>query len=218
MSEEEFRYKVHRLLPKQVQTLWVQKHRKEPVEAGKKQRGFGFAILKDSQMIDELLGSKQSRFVDFGDDVVLEVKRAKPEKSLNVQAAQSDASKTTRRLPIRPRSALSSPSRSSMSEASQTAPSSPCSSCPVSPMIRPRSYSGVSVTPATQVFVVAQHLGYSPVPLFPVVIPTIQASPVQPYQVPMDLSIASTAKLEGSNAAAPDFYEAYSEWLARGED
>lgn len=46
------------------------------IPSTKKHRGFGFVIFYERQAIDQLLGNEPSKFVSFGKDLKLEVKRA----------------------------------------------------------------------------------------------------------------------------------------------
>merc|ERR1712232_1277934 len=61
-----------------VKKAWVQLFHADHdrVPAGKHHRGFGFVIFHEKHSIDQLLGEDSQRFVCFGDDLKLEVKRA----------------------------------------------------------------------------------------------------------------------------------------------
>jgi len=61
-----------------VKKAWVQLFHADHdrVPAGKHHRGFGFVIFHEKHSIDQLLGEDSQRFICFGDDLKLEVKRA----------------------------------------------------------------------------------------------------------------------------------------------
>merc|ERR1711977_650589 len=59
--------------------------------AGKKHRGFGFVIFHENHSINQLLGEGSHRFVCFGDDLKLEVKRAIGKGSVDVPDKQPSA-------------------------------------------------------------------------------------------------------------------------------
>jgi hypothetical protein len=197
MSEETFRQKMLARWPKKIQQVWVQKHKNEQAPSGKVHRGFGFAIYKDRETIDELLGNAASAFVDLSDEIEIEVKRAEQKGSSKLQAEQSPVG-VNAGVPLsrpnpgfRTSSESSSPCHMVMPDAAQHFPA--CSndaaqaqqaaadlsrSCPTSPSKCVRSCHGIPsaqpqwATGATQVLVV----GYM-IPPFPVVTPSLGAMP-----------------------------------------
>jgi len=127
-----------------VKKAWLQLFYNDRAEnqipATKKHRGFGFVIFYEMQAIDQMLGDESSRFISFGPDLKLEVKRAFGKMSVRSQ----DESPPTRKekQPLR------------ASPVSQPVPASPSvNNIPASPA--PQTYQtpswvATSVTPATQ--------------------------------------------------------------------
>jgi hypothetical protein len=74
-------YKMFNKIAK-VKKAWLQmfqadKENQAPANAASKQhRGFGFVVFSDARSVDQLLGEDFSKFINFGDDLKLEVKRA----------------------------------------------------------------------------------------------------------------------------------------------
>jgi len=78
-----------------VKKAWLQLFHADNAAApgSKKHRGFGFVIFHEKHSINQLLGDEPQRFVYFGDDLKLEVKRAVGKGNAEVPDKQPSASR-----------------------------------------------------------------------------------------------------------------------------
>merc|ERR1712048_1524328 len=60
-----------------VKKAWLQMHSQERcVSNARKHRGFGFVVFSDKQVVDNLMGEDTSKFIELGDGIQFEIKRA----------------------------------------------------------------------------------------------------------------------------------------------
>jgi hypothetical protein len=85
-----------------VKKAWLQmfqtdKENQEPSDAtSKRHRGFGFVVFSEARSVDNLLGDEFSTFIEFGDDLTLEVKRAISKTNVSGATPESSQEKTER--------------------------------------------------------------------------------------------------------------------------
>jgi hypothetical protein len=147
-----------------VKKAWLQLFRDEHARTQimpttKKHRGFGFVIFYEKSSIDQMLGNESSRFVNFGNDLKLEVKRAFG-KTKGSEAVPSFG-KENKKPPVNVIAASPAPSKTHQSSPCAPTPSSPApqtaqvgswAPCSVSPIPRTGSWLPSSVSPAPQTY------------------------------------------------------------------
>merc|ERR1719487_1433821 len=108
----------------------------------KKHRGFGFVVFYETRSIDQLLGKDSSRFVSFGDNLKLEVKRAVGKNSMpSLEETPSPAKSKKSSSPACPQSGQSA----------ARGPSQMLQQCSVpTPLERGSEVSGSATSPAPQ--------------------------------------------------------------------
>lgn len=148
-----------------VKKAWLQLFRDDraptqTIPTTKKHRGFGFVIFYEKSSIDQMLGNESSRFVNFGNDLKLEVKRAfgktkGPEEvfpfgkenkrpPVNVIAASPAPPKTYQSSPCAPTSASPAP------QTPQVGSWAPSSMSPTAQTCQSGSWMPSSMSPAPQ--------------------------------------------------------------------
>jgi len=82
--------------PGRIEKAWLQMfHDDERQDTTKNHRGFGFVIFNDNQAVEQLLGCEFSRFLWFGDNLKLEVKRAVSRSGIPVPVNKPDEGQRT---------------------------------------------------------------------------------------------------------------------------
>jgi len=127
-----------------VKKAWLQlfhNDRGSPIPTTKKHRGFGFVIFYEKQTIDKLLDNESSRFVSFGSDLKLEVKRSFGK----VSAPSADEAPSTGNSK-KPEQLLASP----VSQIWQSSSCTPSAASPAYQASRNGSWMPSSVSPSPQ--------------------------------------------------------------------
>lgn len=164
--------------------------------AGKKHRGFGFVIFHEKQSINQLLGEDSQRFVCFGDDLKLEVKRAVGKGSVEAPDKQPSA---VRNKKVELTSSQATPS------SSQTWPRGSPAASPIPPQIWPGSSPAVPGTwqSCPSQAVVVGFCTYVNLPLVPP-FPRVESSIAQvPLGNNQPLTASSSQSLQSQPAVVP---------------